>query len=749
MTIEFISNRQPSVDDNRFHGRWFLIGVLCCVMLFFASIAGGSWFLYRMYQTLPTVSGLQNITPSLASRVYAADGSLLHEFSIERRFWVPIEQMPRDLVNAVVATEDRRFYSHWGVDLKRIFGAVLVNIIRRDGYAQGASTITQQLARNVFLTQRQSFVRKIREALTAVQIESYYTKREILELYLNQVYLGAGVYGVQAASRRYFSKEVSELNLSECAVLAGTIQLPEHYRPDLEKNIKRVTRRRDVVLKSMVVMGNIDPQTFEQTKLRPVEASPYKPTARRAPYFVEMVRREVADRFGDDELYNGGLSIHTTLDPLAQDSAEIAVGKHLSTLQRISNGVFLDSTSAHVSLRMSKTEFLDNFDSLYQARADFYKTLPDSHKLRIVQVSTVALGVEDAAVKVLIGGRDFRESKFNRALQALRQPGSAFKPVVYAAALEHGYQPSTVVLDQPITLKTEDGDWRPENYSRRFYGPVPIRLALAKSINLVSIKMLSDIGASTVISLARQMGFDHRMPQVPALAIGTCEVTPLEITRAYGIFASGGFLPEPYFVTEVYDRTSRLIYKHQLQEPEEVLTPQQAYMMVSMMEDVVNRGTGIAVRSADFRRPAAGKTGTTNDYSDAWFVGYTPNYTCGVWVGGDQRRSMGYGITGSRGAIPIWVPTMKALHRDIAPEEFQRPEGIVTRATCSVTHEVATKYCPETYEEIYMEQSNLKTCEKHQRGARSSIQKFNETGGYNTDRPKDTGSSTTGRKLLF
>lgn len=720
-----------------------VLGMVVVVLVLLIALAastvgiGGVWFLKRMWETLPTVEQLHNIDPPQVSRVYARDSSLIHEFSIERRIWVSHDRIPPQMGQAVVAIEDRRFYSHWGIDLRRIFGAIAVDVIRGH-YAQGASTITQQLARNLYLTSKQSMVRKIREALTALQLEHYYTKEEILESYLNQVYLGGGVYGVQAASRKYFSKDVSELTLNECAVLAGTIQLPERYRPDKEQNLTRITDRRNTVLRAMARMGFIDTKTRDQVIADSIPCVPYEEPRRRAPYLVEMVRQELSKRYSDDVLYNGGLEIFTTLDPLGQDSLEVAAKRHLKELQRRCNWLFLDSTKAHVKHRIRRDTFMAHFDSIYEAHHEEFDTLADSVKLRTVQVAGVALDVETGGILALVGGRDFDKTKFNRAVQARRQPGSAMKPIVYCTAIDSGYTPFSIILDQAITLMTDDGEWRPENYDREFYGPVTLRYALAKSINIVAIQVLMDIGARAVVERARAMGLRHHMPAVPALAIGACEATPMEMTAAYAIFPAGGLHRTPYCVQAVHDRNGRVIYEHEL-DSQEIISPENAYIMADLMQDVIRRGTGAKIPGLGFTRPAGGKTGTTNDYSDAWFVGYTPQIACGIWVGVDERRSMGRGVTGSDGAIPIWVPTMQGLHRSRTIARFTRPPGVALVRVCNVSNKIAGRYCPmPRTEPIIAGTEGLDTCDVHVPGHRRTDDLHQLFGGGHRPAVKDT-----------
>jgi len=693
------------------------LAVLVLIAAFFtsAAVAGGVFFVYKLYTTLPTHSKLQNVEQSLVSKVFDKNGGLIHEFSVEKRFWVPIEKIPADMQNAVIAIEDRDFYEHWGINVRRIIGAVIVNVTTRSK-AQGASTLTQQLARNLYLTADKSFIRKIREILTAIQLERSYTKKEILELYLNQVYLGAGVYGVQAAAEHYFSKDVSGLTLAECAVIAGTIQLPERYRPDRPDNITRVTERRNTVLRAMRATKAIDKNTALAAEGEPIEANPkiYRPPA--APYFMEMVRKHVSDKYGDELLYNGGLSIYTTLDAAAQDSTEKSMAKLVRSLQKRLNRMFLEGSDADRKRQIKRDAFLAAFDSLYAENEDEYKLLPDSVKLRQAQMSVIALDVRTGAVRVLIGGRDFNESKFNRAMQAKRQPGSSFKPFVYAAALENGFTPASVVLDQPITLITDEGEWRPENYDRSFAGPLSLRDALAKSNNLVAIQVLNSVGGQTVVDYAHKMGIKQKLEPVPSLAIGACEVTPIEIISAYSIFANRGIQAEPYWVDKIVDKNGRTL-EEAVPKEREVLSPQIAFLMNSMLSSVVCCGTGASIRGLGFGRPAAGKTGTTNDYSDAWFIGYTPQTVCGVWAGVDERRSLGRGVTGSSGAIPVWVDAMIALHKGVPVEDFRRPEGTKALNICATSFGVATASCPKTKVEYFLAGSPLEMCTVHGSGS--------------------------------
>lgn len=735
------------LDKKKLKGKPFFALFYIGVFIIVCVGCMGYHFLRHMYDTLPSPKELSNIQPSLVTKVYAKDGSLLHEFSVERRFWVPLEDIPANLRNAVIATEDRRFYDHWGVDVRRILSSIIVNITR-GGYAQGASTLTQQLTRNIYFTSEKKLLRKIREILASIQVESYYTKDEILELYLNMVYLGGGVYGVEAASQKYFSKSVKDLTLNECAVIAGCIQVPEHYRPDKEKNQKRIRTRRNIVLRFMARDEFISSNEAKTVTMDSIPSNPQQVTSNKAPYFVEMVRQYLEKKYGEDKLYNSGLSIYTTLDAKAQEKAEVAVVKHLDTLQRKPNKLFLLRTRAHDSLGISLKDYLDNFDKIYNDNKEKYVDLPDSIKYRTLQTSVVALDVKSGAVRVLIGGKDFKKSKFNRAIQARRQPGSAFKPFVFSLALNNGFTPASEVMDQPFTVDTPEGLWRPENYGKKFFGLVDLRTALKKSMNLVTIQVFQELGTSKVINFARSAGLKHSLPRVPALAIGACEVTNMEMTAAYGMFANYGEKYEPYIIDSIVDKHGRTIEKN-TPESKHVISAQNAYLMSSMMQSVIRSGTGTPVWRHGFKRVAAGKTGTTDDYTDAWFVGYTPQISCGVWVGTDARRTMGYGVTGGRGAIPIWAPVMNALHEDLPRKGFYAPKGIVTHRICKKSHGVALSHCPSGYDEVFTEGTIPDTCTVHERYNRASDDNIISRFGSETPAKKKPETQKKKKKLMF
>jgi len=728
-------------ENEKTKGKRFFVALF--IVIFFLSFCffSGFWFFYRLSKTLPTLDQLENIEPPLSSKVLGKDGSLIHEFSIEKRSWVSLNQIPQDLINAVISIEDRKFFNHWGVDAKRILGAVFVNI-RRGHAAQGASTITQQLARNVYLSSKTSIIRKIREAMTAVQIERYYTKMEILELYLNQVYFGAGVYGVEAASLYYFGKHVWELSLNECAVLAGIIQLPEYYRPDKEANLKNILSRRKAVINAMVSMKFIDKKTAQDILSQNMPVYKRKEQNARAPYFIEMVRKYCENKYGDDLLYNGGLTIFTTLDPSAQDSIDKAAKHHLDSLQKKLNIYFLDRTLMHKKLKIPREIFLSKFDSVYEANKEHCEALPDSLKRRIVQTALIAMDVKTGGILALVGGRDFNESKFNRAIQSVRQPGSAFKPIVYTAAINNGFTPASVILDQPITLNTPQGEWRPENYDGKFKGPVTLRYALEHSLNLPAIRTFIEVGGDTVVSYARRMGLKQKMEPVPSLAIGSCEVMPLELLKAYSIFPNKGIMVEPYFIERIVDKNGNILEQHDI-EQKQILSPQTAFIMCDLLASVVRRGTGSQIPAMGFTRPSAGKTGTSNDYSDAWFVGFTPQISCVVWIGIDERRSIGYGLTGATGAIPLYTKAMIALHKKLPVKNFEIPEDIISRKVCPVSFGLATPYCPQPYDEFFIYNMLPQECDLH------GPNKIHDRNIINTFGPKEKKQGTTQKQRLM
>jgi penicillin-binding protein 1A len=632
-------------------------------------------------QDLPSPASLQTIAPPVKTLVYDVNGKLVHEFYKENRSLVPLRQIPRAMVDAILSIEDRRFYQHWGIDPVRLIGALIQDVIARRP-EQGASTITQQLARNLFLTHEKTFSRKIKEAILAVRIEQTYTKDEILQMYLNQIYFGEGAYGVDAAARIYFGKPVIELTLPECALLAGLPRNPRDYSP--RRDPDRALKRRNLVLASMLQNKKINRAQYETASEAPLGVSKTRVDPREAPYFMEMVRLYLEERYGSNQIFEGGLRIYTTLDADLQQAAEESLERRLTDLEQ-RNGT--KKTRASV-LAKSKTAQPGE-----KSQTDY------------LQGAVVAIDPASGQIRALVGGRDFNESNFNRATQAARQPGSAFKPFIYTAAIDNGYTPNEMILDTPVSFRAGNGeDWSPQNYDHKFRGPVTLRTALAKSLNVPAAKLLQKLGTPVVTSYARRLGIHSHLGNDLSLALGTSEVNLLELTSAYGVFADQGVRTTPVFVLRVEDKNGKILEQTRT-AAEEVLSPETALTMTNMMQTVLQSGTAAAARSIGLTVPAAGKTGTTDDYTDAWFVGYTPSLVTGVWVGFDRKQKIGPNMTGAAAALPIWVDVVSAGTKGKPPQDFPVPNGVVSRLICSQTGLLANPSCPETETELFREGS--------------------------------------------
>ena len=632
-------------------------------------------------QDLPSPSSLQTIAPPVKTLVYDVNGKLVHEFYKENRSLVPLRQIPRSMVDAILSIEDRRFYSHWGIDPVRLVGALVQDVIARRA-EQGASTITQQLARNLFLTHEKTLSRKVKEAILAIRIEQTYTKDEILQMYLNQIYFGEGAYGVDAAARIYYGKPVLELTLPECALLAGLPRNPRDYSP--RRDPERSLKRRNLVLASMLQNKKINRAQYETATEAPLGVSKTRLDPREAPYFMEMVRLYLEERYGSNQLFEGGLRVYTTLDADLQQAAEESLERRLTGLEQ-RNGT--KKTRASV-LAKSKTA-----QPSEKSQTDY------------LQGAVVCLDPTNGQIRALVGGRDFNESNFNRATQASRQPGSAFKPFIYAAAIDNGYTPNEMILDTPVSFRAGNGaDWSPQNYDHKFRGPVTLRTALAKSLNVPAAKLLQKLGTPVVTSYARRLGVRSHLGNDLSLALGTSEVNLLELTSAYGVFADQGVRTTPVFVLRVEDKNGKILEQTRT-VAEEVLSPETALTMTNMLQTVMQSGTAAAARAMGLRVAAAGKTGTTDDYTDAWFVGYTPNLVTGVWVGFDRKQKIGPNMTGAAAALPIWVDVVSAATKDKPPQDFPVPNGVVSRLICSQTGLLANPSCPETETELFREGS--------------------------------------------
>jgi penicillin-binding protein 1A len=650
--------RRPAPGFWRRHHR--LVRALALAATFAAAAGVGglyaAWALVCRGGDCPSVEALAAYTPRQTSKVYAADGRFVAEIGNERRTLVTVKDIPPVVREAFLVTEDKRFYSHRGVDWLRVPGAVLRNV-RARRWREGFSTITMQLARNVFtedISREKTLARKLREAKVAREIERRYGKDQILELYLNQIYLGAGAYGVETAAQRYFGKGVRDLNLAEAATLAALPKGPERYNP--RRFPDRAVQRRNTVVELMRRQGVVSDADASLAKAYPLQLASRQEGGERAPYFVEWVRQVMEAKFGR-QLYEDGLKVYTTLDPDMQSAAERALEAQLRAIEAGRFGPYRHPTFEQYVARAAGD------DEAHVGASSPY-----------LQGAFVALDPRTGAVRALVGGRNFDDSKFNRATQALRQPGSSFKPVVYSAAVQAGRMPSSAVRDDPLTI----GDWTPKNFDGRFMGTIPMRRALYLSRNLAAVHLGQELGPQAVEAEARKFGISTPIPGYPSIYLGAAAVYPVEMVAAYSAFATLGTRAAPYAVVRVEDRDGRVLWQPEpVRAP--VLTPEEAYLMVSMMKDVNLRGTAYgAVSGAGFRVPSAGKTGTTNDGADAWYIGYTPDLVAGVWVGMDRPRPIKANAQGGELAAPAWTTFMTEVYRrKPAPPDWPQPAGVV------------------------------------------------------------------------
>ena len=613
--------------------------------------------------TCPTAESIENFAPRQASLVLDARGGVLGQFYRERRTLIKIDSLPRHVSMAFVAIEDRRFFEHQGVDPIRIIAAVRDNIIRGWG-GPGGSTISMQLARNLFPQQlpasETSVRRKVAEIKLAMEMERRFSKRHILELYLNHIYLGAGAYGIEAAARTYFGKPARELSFLEAATLAGLPQAPTAYNP--RQHPERAERRRNVVLDAMLASGVITADQAETGKATPLALSP-PGGAFGAPYFVEAVRRQLEDQFGE-LLYTGGLRIHTAIDPVLQRTAEQALEEQIRSIEAGTYGGFRGPSYERFAATLKPGQAVTHTPYL--------------------QGIVVVLDPATGLVRAMVGGRDFRQSQFNRATQALRQPGSSFKPFVFAASLEHGKSPLQGISDGPLSISVGSETWSPKNYDGTYGGWTNLRSALRNSRNLATIRLGRATGIENVRDLARRTGLETRIPGYPSVYIGSAGVYPLDMMAAYASFANGGWKVEPRYVRRVENHRGEVLWEP-APPPARAVEPGIAWIMTDMMREVVDRGTGYGVRDPSignlpYEIPAAGKTGTTNDNTDVWFVGYTPDLLAGVWLGFDTPRTILSGGTGGTLAVPVWARVMRTAYNGRKPPEpWRRPPDVVTR----------------------------------------------------------------------
>jgi penicillin-binding protein 1A len=654
------------------------------VLVAVLSIAGGIWFVATLRNGLPDQNAIRRIGEmDQATAVF--DASDRHVFTIykEQRIDVPLTSISQNLIRAIIDVEDQRFYDHRGFDLIRIASAAVANV-RHRRVAQGGSTITQQLARQSFLKPDKTIRRKAQELILAERIERMYSKPQILELYLNKVYFGDGLYGVEAASRGYFGKHASELNVPEAALLAGLVKSPSSYAPTV--SLERAVVRRNIVLQTMVEAGDIDRPTWQAARAsKPALRDGLRADEPHGQYFKEQVRRELVDRFGWETVYQGGLRVFSTIDMSMQVAAESAVTESLKAL---------DEKRAALAARRAALKTAAQKKGAVAA--------PPPVETDPLQAALVALDPATGHVRAMVGGRDFGASSFNRAVQAKRQPGSAFKPFVYAAALEAGFTPATVIdrLDEPVA--TPQGAWTPED-EHSGAPSMTMRTALRTSSNRAAVRMLQEVGIARTVQEAKDMGVGD-VPSVPSLALGSGEVTLQAMTAAYASFANHGLVPRPMVIRRVEDQDGRVLYEEK-ESSSQAISDTSAFLMSTMMADVVNAGTAARARSLGFTLPAAGKTGTTNDFNDAWFVGFTPKLVAGVWVGFDQPRTILPNGFAADIAVPLWTKFMKAATDGDKAEWLAAPSGVTTANVCRISGKLPSDGCQDV--EVVNKQGQL------------------------------------------
>jgi len=710
----------------------------------------GAGYIYFKYSDgLPDVLELKNYQPSTISRVYDDQDDLLAEFYIEKRILIPFREIPLRMKQATLAVEDSNFYYHFGLDPKAIVRAMIKNI-QAGRIVEGGSTITQQLAKTLFLSFKKNIERKIREAILAVRMELVFTKDDILEMYLNQIYYGHGSYGVEAAARTYFGKTIADLSITEYATLAGLPKAPNHYSP--YKNLEKALRRRDHVIHRMALLGFISEQEKTEALHTQLALGQVADPVNKSPYFVEFIRQFIQKKYGTNKLYRDGLRIYTTLNYTNQLSAKKAVRDGLrqadkrygyrgplhhldevpetaeldaliqdwsknrdGDIEPLETGnivkgvvtgvkpsrayVYLGGAWGSIPLEnmnwarepnprvdikwakvknarrvLSKGDIIEVRLLEQQKNETWVLALEQDPE---VQAGLISLDPTNGFIKAMVGGYDFNTSQFNRATQAVRQPGSAFKPIIFSAAIEDGYTPSSIVIDSPIIFKEKEDTfdkWKPVNFSQKFYGPTSLRTALTHSRNVVTIKLLQNTGVPRTVDMARRLGITSPLSNNLSIALGSSGVTLHELVAAYSVFANGGKKMDPIPVRFIKDRNDQIIFTPQ-QESHQAISPGLAYIITNLMQSVVQRGTAKEIKVLN--RPVAGKTGTTNDYVDAWFMGFTPELVTGVWVGKDRDEPLGVNETGNRTAIPIWLQYMQEALEGKPVQNFPVADDVV------------------------------------------------------------------------
>jgi len=771
--------------------RFFKFIICSLLTVVFLGLCAGVYFWYVWSSNLPYIGSVKEYRPPIITEIFSDDGEIIGRLWEEKRTILPLDQMPKHLIQAFVAAEDSRFFEHEGVDIKSIFRAFIKNM-RTGKIKQGGSTITQQVTKSLLLKNiERTYRRKVREAILSLQLEKEFSKEHILFLYLNQIYLGQGAYGVEAAARTYFHKPAKDLNLAESALLAGLPQAPARYSP--VAHFERAKVRQKYVLERMREGGLINDKEFDRVLNSTLDIRVAgENTFERAPYFTEHVRRFLLKKYGKELLYRGGLKVYTTLKLKMQDLARKALNKGLYELDKregyrgpfkhlaagdipdfrvmaaekfkadppktgsIVQGlvVKVDDEKKEVTIQLGEEMARLPLKRMRWARKPNKKIAYYSGKIRrpsqalrsgdvvLVRIlknydeprpgpgdkkqgkgkrkdkkftwevaleqlpkaqgALFCMEPETGEVKAMVGGRDFKDSQFNRAIQSRRQPGSAFKPLIYSAALDKGMSAASIIMDAPYVSKRNlKGEaWKPKNYKEKFYGPTLLRTGLAKSRNVITVKILKKIGVNHAIDYAKNMGIESPLAPDLSLALGSSGVSLMEITKAYAVLANGGMLIKPIYVKRVLDRNGEVIEENQ-PEAVQAIPKETAFLMTDLLRAVITEGTGWRIRA--MKRPAAGKTGTTNDLKDAWFIGYTPGLVTGVWVGYDDAKEMGKGETGSRAASPIWLGFMAETLKETPVKDFKVPEGIVFAKIDAKTGLLAGRHSKKTLFQSFKE----------------------------------------------
>ncbi len=655
----------------KFDFQKFLWGLKWAIITYIILIIISIPFLIYLSIGLPSLSEIERYKPPKSTKVYDINGKLIYEFHEERRAPVKVKELPKHVIMAFILLEDRKFYKHWGVDIDRIIKSTIKNVFSLR-IKEGASTITQQLARNMFLTQERTITRKIREMLLAIKIERTFSKEEILERYLNQIYMGGGLYGIESAAEYYFGKTAYELSPIEAAILAGIPKNPARYSP--AKNYELALSRGKFVLKLLYNNKVITKNEYEKYKNERPEIVYYKSPLGYggiAPYFIDEVRKYVISKYGEYFLFKSGGRIYTTLD---------------SRIQEIANRI-LDS-------------MLNVYDKKFPTKPKYKDYNPKSKKPpNYLQAALIAIDNNTGYVLALIGGRNYYHSQFNRATQAYRQPGSAFKIFTYASAMEKGYNATDIVYDLPVSIKlANDSIWEPSNFDKEYLGPISIWKAIALSKNLATVRLLMEMGPASASEMARRLGIETYVPPYYSVALGSIDIRPIELVNAFSTIASYGRKKKPIFILKIEDENGLVLEENKPQYTI-VMDSITAYLTINLLRHVVDAGTAIESRIVyKFEHPAAGKTGTTDDYRDAWFIGFTPDLTLGVWFGYDSSRTIFPNATGTLLAVPAWSLIMKEIYKDKPKKNFYIPYGVKFIEVCRVSGKLPNRFCPRIYE---------------------------------------------------